>query len=428
MSLFIDGSGVRESFSNLDGRICKQVEISGKVLTSQQLNKSGMDASWENWWLNFIKGAVTFPLLPSKPTLSVVDLFASAGGLSVGVREAAKALNIEFKSVAAVDLDVDALATYGANFKPETLINDSVRTLVDYFISQEKSQFKFDKLPQLVGQARSFQSVDMVIGGPPCQGHSSLNNHTRGNDVRNNLYLSVPAIAVASEANFVIIENVPRVVHDSQKVVQTAYDLLSNAGYFVTMGTLNAAQLGWPQSRSRHFMIASRLGQPIEISRVIEMYRRPSQSLWWLIHDLESIFDADNLFLSVPKISKENKERIDWLFDNEAYELPNHIRPDCHKDGHSYPSVYGRLSKDAASPTLTTGFQSPGRGRYIHPTQRRVLTIREAARIQGFPDSYKFAAAEGNLTRGMLQKWIGDAVPSPLGYVAAMSALGSIQS
>lgn len=91
----------------------------------------------------------------------------------------------------------------------------------------------------------------------------------------------------------------------------------------------------------------------------------------------------------------------------------------------SYGAVYGRMRPDAPAPTITTGFTSPGRGRFIHPTERRTITPREAALIQGFPGNYRFVTEAGGLpTRTQLAKWIGDAVPMPLGYAAALAALG----
>ena len=75
-----------------------------------------------------------------------------------------------------------------------------------------------------------------------------------------------------------------------------------------------------------------------------------------------------------PELSDANRRRIDWLFDNDAHDLPLSERPDCHRDGTTYNAVYGRLYPDRPAPTITTGFLTPGRGRYIHPTRRRVLT------------------------------------------------------
>jgi DNA (cytosine-5)-methyltransferase 1 len=235
----------------------------------------------------------------------------------------------------------------------------------------------------------------------------------------------MPALAVATNAKCVIIENVPRVVHDYGQVVDTAAQLFKNAGYFISSGVLTASDFGWPQSRSRHFMIASRTKQPIDIDVIKSSLSQPTRDLRWLLGDIEDLPKSSNLLIdSIPNTTEVNARRINWLFDNDAYELINSERPVCHQDGHTYPSVYGRLRYDKISPTITTGFQSPGRGRYIHPTKRRVLTIREAARIQGFPDDFNYVAKEGKpAKRGNLHKWIGDAVPSILGYVAGLVAL-----
>ena len=210
-------------------------------------------------------------------------------------------------------------------------------------------------------------------------------------------------------------------------MVNSSIKVLEDAGYWVTQGVLSANDFGWAQTRSRHFLIASRIKRPLAIDDAIRALGQSARPLSWAIADLEEAFDEKSLFNSVPTLSAENQTRINWLFDNDAYELPNHVRPLCHQDGHTYPSVYGRLKYEKPSPTITTGYQSPGRGRYIHPTQRRVLTSHEAARIQGFPDSFIFETAKGQpLQRTNLQKWIGDAVPSILGYVAGLVALETL--
>ena len=124
-----------------------------------------------------------------------------------------------------------------------------------------------------------------------------------------------------------------------------------------------------------------------------------------------------------PMLSPDNQERIEWLFDNDLWDLPDEKRPDCHKGGHTYPSVYGRMYWDKPAQTITTGFMTIGRGRYIHPSQRRVLTPREAARLQGFPDNFVFLPNGAVPSKSSLSKWIGDAVPTQLGYSAVLAAL-----
>ncbi|HXF51322.1 MAG TPA: DNA cytosine methyltransferase [Dehalococcoidia bacterium] len=124
------------------------------------------------------------------------------------------------------------------------------------------------------------------------------------------------------------------------------------------------------------------------------------------------------------RLSEENRARIAYLFDNGAFDLPNEVRPACHRNGHTYPSVYGRLRWNEPAGTITTGFVSPGRGRFIHPSEPRTLTPHEAARLQTFPDFFRFVLSDNNPpTRAQVTKWIGGAVPPLLGYAAAMTIL-----
>ena len=137
--------------------------------------------------------------------------------------------------------------------------------------------------------------------------------------------------------------------------------------------------------------------------------------------------DSDEVFDKGSALSEENINRINYLFDNDLYNLPNPERPDSHKDGHTYPAIYGRLKWDKPSGTITTGYNTPGRGRYIHPEKRRTLTPHEAARIQGFPDNFEFLSPNGEKpTRMTLAKVIGDAAPPQLGYIAGLAALSSM--
>lgn len=423
--LSILGNDISETYSLLGQGLARTIQL-GDLQRKSAMHAPGLnEPSWDAWWGSFLRGSQQTSLGGSHQILNAMDLFSSAGGLSLGLKEAALALGFRFHSEAAVDLDGDALATYKANFDVTQTVEASVKTLIDYRVEGLGETAEFAYSPSTIGSFKNVSNVDIIVGGPPCQGHSSLNNHSRGNDVRNELYLTMPALAVATNAKCVIIENVPRVVNDYGQVVDTATQLFKNAGYYLSSGVLTASDFGWPQSRSRHFMIASRMKQPIDLDIIKSSLRQPAHGLRWLIQDIEELPKTSNLLIdSIPNTTEINARRINWLFDNDAYELVNSERPVCHQDGHTYPSVYGRLNYDKISPTITTGFQSPGRGRYIHPTQRRVLTIREAARIQGFPDDYRYIAKDNKpAKRGNLHKWIGDAVPSILGYVAGLVAL-----
>ena len=115
-----------------------------------------------------------------------------------------------------------------------------------------------------------------------------------------------------------------------------------------------------------------------------------------------------DMYCTPSRMTPRNRKRVEYLFKHDVYNLPNKQRPPCHKNGHSYISMYGRLHWDQPAQTITTGFGCMGQGRFVHPTRPRVITPHEAARIQGFPDFFDFSAAS---TRRSLQDLIGNAVP-----------------
>ena len=146
-------------------------------------------------------------------------------------------------------------------------------------------------------------------------------------------------------------------------------------------------------------------------------------SVSWALEAVRSR-QSDGFMDELPQISEENQRRVNYLFENDLHDLPNEERPECHRGGTTYKSVYGRMRADQPAPTLTGGFLSPGRGRFTHPTEPRALTLREAARLQGFPDSYDFRPdGDSRPGRTEVARWIGNAVPMPLGYAAALCAL-----
>src|SRR5204863_791570 len=131
------------------------------------------------------------------------------------------------------------------------------------------------------------------------------------------------------------------------------------------------------------------------------------------IADLEK--GASDGLLDEPCASApQTRRRIDVLFDNDLWDLPNEHRPTCHASGkHSYRSIYGRLRWDQPAQTITTGFYSMCMGRNVHPARRRTITAHEAARLQGIPDWFSFSDVE---RRGELARLIGNAVPPKLGF------------
>jgi DNA (cytosine-5)-methyltransferase 1 len=323
-----------------------------------------------------------------------------------------------------LDLDADALDVYRQNFNPEHVLNADASTLIDFQIAGWGKEARFAYEPKPLHRSLSViqGTVDLVVAGPPCEGHSNLNNRTRRADPRNLLYLDAIAIALALRATAIVIENVPDISNDRSRVLPTAKALLENAGYTTTAGVLAADKLGCPQMRKRFFLVGSRSGV-FELSELAGALKREPTTVRWAIEDLIKA-PKDPVMDSVPTLSFENRRRIQYLFERGLYDLPDKVRPVCHQNGHTYPSVYGRLRWDAPAQTITTGFMTPGRGRFVHPSRRRPLTPREAARLQGFPDWFEFRPnANPTPSKKALGKWIGDSVPCILGYVAVLGAL-----
>ena len=349
----------------------------------------------------------------------------------VGVEQLAAEAGRRVVCELAVDTDADALAVHALNHRTRRVSSESVTSLIDYRIRDSGSSARFVYPPTLLDDRMldACQGVDLVGAGPPCQGHSNLNNHSRRSDPRNLLYLTVPAFAVACSAQAVVIENVMSVVHDEAQVVQTTRALLESCGYVVTEGVLAADAMGWPQTRKRHFLVARQANDengsaPIPMKAVQSaLADSPPRSVLWAIGGRERL-SPDPMMHQESELTSLNRDRIQWLFDNDEHDLALGERPDCHQDGTSYGAVYGRMHAARPAPTITTGYMTPGRGRFVHPTEQRTITPAEAARLQGFPDSYCFSPAlDGPASRSQLAKWIGDAVAMPLGYAAAASAL-----
>ncbi len=403
----------------------EQVEVDGGFLSANQNN--GISDEFYDWWHSFIRGEKKIEnQFNSK--IEIVDLFCGAGGLGLGAQLASSFIEKKAEFRCVIDADTDAVEVYRQNLNVKNALNCSVADLVDYRIRIKNSRATFAYEPSVINNVLAqSQGVDLLIAGPPCQGHSNLNNFTRRNDPRNDLYVATAAIAVALDVKGVVIENVPTVQSAYGDVVKIAKEILENSGYRVGKKILKMNQLGGAQTRSRHFLIAVKdFGNLEDFQRVIdssvESLKRPEKSVLWAIRDLEDKL-GQSVFDSVPKGSSETQRRIDWMFENNAYDLDNSERPDCHKNGTTYTAVYGRMHGDKPSPTLTTGIGTPGQGRFIHPERNRLITPHEAARIQCFPDTYNFELSNKTTTRKNLNKWIGDAVPSMLGMYACAIAL-----
>lgn len=388
-----------ESFRREGGRLIRSSwRRSGALASATVPNLAPASDACAAYELSWLRAPIRPPELETGRKTRIADLFAGAGGLSVGAVEACRSLGLRPSLRFAAELDESLLDRYVSNLKPEHASSEPFQDEIDGDLGEPLTS-RESALLERVGR------IDLMLAGPPCQGHSDLNNHTRRDDERNRLYLRAVRFAEIFEPVHVLIENVPGVVHDRRGVVPAAIEHLRGLGYSVDSGTLRAEVVGVPQRRRRFFILASRTVEP-SVERVLTNAARDVRPVTWAIDDLGP--ELETPFGSSATHSAENRRRIAYLFAKNLYELPDSERPACHRDkAHSYKSVYGRMRPDEPAPTLTVGFGSTGQGRFVHPYRERTLTPHEAARIQTFPDWYDF----GPLNRGGLQKAIGNAVP-----------------
>jgi len=346
--------------------------------------------------------------------LQLADLFAGGGGLTIGVAEAALRMGRGTEVALAVENDDRAADIYGLNFQRANLVRASVEALFD---GELAAPFTASER----GIALAVGEVDVLVAGPPCQGHSNLNNHTRREDPRNALYLRAVRAVEVLRPTLVVIENVPTVRHDKGGVVERATQVLEAAGYSVASDVFRLVEFGVPQRRRRHILLAA-MDERIDPSVMGRLGStcddHAARSVRWAIEDL-----VDQTTESGPDAASKpapvNLERMQWLIDQDEYDLPNPMRPKCHHGSHSYTSMYGRLRWDAPAQTITTGFGCMGQGRFVHPAKPRTLTPHEAARLQTLPDFFDLDTRKG---RGVWATVIGNAVP-PLFIVHLLAPL-----
>ena len=360
----------------------------------------------ERAWL---QSRVAPPAGPAGTSLRVVDLFSGCGGLSIGLAEAARALNRSFEPVLAVDLDAVAARTYADNFPSAVTLTQDVEAV---FPGRVGARLQAAER----ALATAHRDVDVLVGGPPCQGHSDFNNRTRHADDKNELYRTMVRAAEVLAPQHILIENVPGAVNDRRAVVQRTADALDALGYQVSVGVVDLSQIGVPQRRRRLVLMAS-LTHSVTVAEVTERHRRNGRSVAWAFQDLESAPETGRLVDEPARSAPATRQRIDYLFEHGDFDLPDRQRPACHASGgHSYKAIYGRLAWDRPSQTITTGFYSMCMGRYVHPSRRRTITAHEAARLQYIPDWFSF---DGVTRRTALARMIGNAVPSRLSYAVA---------
>ncbi len=315
------------------------------------------------------------------------DVFCGCGGLTLGLRQAG------FRVVGAVDIDRLSLATYELNHAGVATWRLDVRDL--------DTQAIHDRLRLDKGQ------LDLLAGCPPCQGFSTLRTLNGGREVsddRNDLVFEFLRLVRELEPKTVMLENVPGLGTD-RRITQFE-DGLSDLGYSHARRVLNTADYGVPQKRRRLILLASRRGA-IDFAKPLRDRVSVRSAIGGLppagesgdrLHDLPERRTARVRQL-IRKIPKDGGGRLDL---DPKDQLP------CHRQFTGFKDVYGRMAWDSPAPTITSGCHNPSKGRFLHPTENRAITLREAALLQGFPASYRFPPNGGKLA---LAAMIGNALP-----------------
>lgn len=358
----------------------------------------------------------------TKPT--VIDLFSGSGGLSLGFEAAG------YEILAGNDLMTCAGTTFRA-MHPDA-----------HFYDQSISNLSADQLLEDTGLIKG--ELDCLIGGPPCQGYS-VYNHQRGmHDERSHLFREFLRLTEGLQPKWVVIENVTGILSMNDGDVVAAIEAsLRKLGYKeVAYKVLRAEDYGVPQERRRLVIIANRLGLPVRFPRRTHGPDRiPFVTIKDAIGDLPRLSNGENKGSvpypsaprsdfqrslrfgsskvhnhAAPKLGQINLDRMKHIPQGGSWRdipfdlLPNGMKKAKRSD---HTKRYGRLKNDGLASTILTKCDIHW-GAYIHPEQDRSLTVREAARLQSFPDTFVFT---GSRTEQYVQ--VGNAVPPLLAQAIA---------
>jgi DNA (cytosine-5)-methyltransferase 1 len=338
--------------------------------------------------------------MPGVRRYLLMDLFAGCGGMTRGFVDTER-----FEPVFAVEMDEHAAATYAANFVPD---GDSV---AEHLVA--------DKIENV----ERFPQVDVVIGGPPCQGFSPLNRAGVGFE-RRALWREYLRALRESEAAAFVMENVPELLRSAE------YEAFKNAaeeelGYTVEGKVLNAANYGVPQRRRRAIVIGVRDGRipwpkqthydpSTEIPEggkpwrtfgdaVKGLARKPSGRNWHIGRN-----PRPESIIRYQHVPHDGGNRFEMQASLDAGGL-GHLVPRCWRNKpKGTTDVFGRLYWKRPAFTIRTEFYKPEKGRYLHPSEDRPITIREAARCMSLPDDF---VLPGDQKWTEIAKQIGNAVP-----------------
>jgi len=341
--------------------------------------------------------------------VNIVDLFCGIGGLSYGLNK--EGLNV----VAGYDLDATCKYPYEAN-------NDSV------FINEDINNIAGNDLKVHYKNC----DVKVLVGCAPCQPFSTYSFKSEDKKKWQLLY-QFSRIVNELQPDIISMENVPRLANfRKEPIFGNFLDNLSKNGYSYSYKIVNCSDYGIPQFRRRLVLLASKFGNIdlIPETHKTDNYRTVEKAIGSLEHLKSGEVSAKDPLHRASKLSELNLKRIrqskpggTWKDWDESLLL------DCHKKdtGKTYVSVYGRMSWNKPSPTITTHCTGLGNGRFGHPEQDRAITLREAAILQSFPKKYKFVKKGKPYNKRTLSIHIGNAVPVKLGQVIGKSIINHLK-
>lgn len=332
--------------------------------------------------------------------ITCVDLFCGLGGLTHGLSRAG------VRVVAGIDLDDKCRFSYEAN-------NDAV------FIHKDAREVSGNELRALWPK----RSKSLLAGCAPCQPFSTYSRKGRGSraDTKWGLVSEFGRLVVEAKPDFITMENVPQLVDHG--VFQEFLESISD--YNIWYDIIECSQYGVPQTRKRLVLIGSRLGS-IELVPPIDEETIPTvrDAIAHLPALSAGEADSGDSMHRACSLSSLNLKRIKSSRPGGTWrDWSPELLADCHRkvSGETYPSVYGRMEWDAPSPTITTQCFGYGNGRFGHPRQHRAITLREAALLQTFPESYQFVKDGEKPKFSVIGRLIGNAVPVRLGEVVGKS-------
>lgn len=347
--------------------------------------------------------------------IDVLDFFSGCGGMSLGFAAISQKTNL-FNIIGGVDISEFALKSFEKNYKAKTLKKD----IREIYLNGKQQEIK-----KYFGIKEKRKKPLIIIGCAPCQGFSAhQKRYGQTHDERNTLIGAFAEIVVSFNPDYIVMENVPEILGEKYSHhYQEAKEIFEGKGYKISQAIFNSAGFGVPQARYRAVIVASKnnFTLPLELLAP-EEYATVKDAIGDLPEVNAGEISKEDSYHRSASHKKSTIETISKVPKNGG-NRPKGVGPKCLDKVNGFYDVYGRLCWEKPSITITQYSRNPASGRFTHPVQNRGLTIREAARIQSFPDGFEFV---GNLDECFKQ--IGEAVPPLLSLAIATQIAIDISS